>query len=103
MTIEEERADGVVPKETDEKNREVEEVAMDILKNEGKSRFAAIIPARRFTDGAGGGIEEKRAVVRFAVVVARSAKAQRASKNQERGREWPPAMLRVDERRVEGR
>src|SRR5260370_32972379 len=76
---------------------------MGVLKGVGKSCFGAIIPARRFTNGAGRGIEEKRAVVGFAVVVARSAKAQRASKNQERRGEWPPVMLRVDERRIERR
>ena len=84
MSAEEERLNGVMPKEGDEEDRKIKKVAMDVLKDKGKRRLAAILAVRRFPDRAGRGIEEKRAVVGFAVVVARSAKAQRAGKNQER-------------------
>src|SRR5258708_36357360 len=82
--VEEKGTERVAPQKHYEESGKVEEVAMDVLKDEGKGSLAAIIPARRFAHSAGGGIEEKRAVVGFAVVVARSAKTQRASKNQER-------------------
>src|SRR5712664_3338702 len=76
---------------------------MNILEDEGKSRFAAIVAARGFADGACGWVQEKRTVVGFAVVVARGAKAQRANKNEERRREWPPVMQGIDERRIKRR
>ncbi len=84
MTAEEERPNRVMPKEGDEEDRKIKKVAMDVLQDKGKCRLAAILAVRRFPDRAGRWIEEKRAVVGFAVVVARSAKAQRAGKNQER-------------------
>src|SRR6266481_1125887 len=98
MALEKERADGVVPKKNDEQNREIEKVAMDILEDERKRGFPAIIAAGRLANGTSGRIEEKRAVVRFAVIVAGRAKAERSSENQQCRREWPPVMLRVDQR-----
>ena len=80
--VEEKRTEGVVPEKRNKENGKIEEVAMEVLKDEGKSCFAAIIPARGFTHGAGRRIEKKRAIVGFAVVVACGAKAQRANKNQ---------------------
>jgi len=41
MAVEEERADRVVPEECDEKNCQIEKVAMDILQNERESGFAS--------------------------------------------------------------
>src|SRR6266446_8299607 len=79
---EEEGADRVVPKENDEKHGEIEKIAMDILKDEGKRSFATIIAPRRLGNRTGGRVQEKRPVVSFAVVVARGAKAQGASKDQ---------------------
>src|SRR6266403_2038752 len=103
VAVEEEGVNGVVPKKNDEQNREVKEIAMDILEDERKSGFAAIVAARRFTDRAGGGIEEKGAIERLAVVVAGGAKAEGASKDQNGGREGPPMMIGIDERRIERR
>ena len=85
MSAEEERPNGVMPKKRNEENRKIKEVAMNVLQDEGKRRLAAIIAVRRFPDRASGGVEEKRAVVGFAVLVARSAKTQRAGENQESG------------------
>src|SRR5882762_1564747 len=98
VAIEEEGVNGVVPEEADKENREVKEITMDILEDEGKSGFAAIVAAYRFTDRAGRGIEEKGAIERLAVVVARGAKAEGAGKDQNRGRERPPVMIRIDKR-----
>ena len=75
MTVEEERTNGVVPKKNDEQNREIEKIAMDILQDKGKRGLPAILAVRRFPDGASGGIEEKRAVVGFAVVVTRGTES----------------------------
>src|SRR6266478_1469787 len=78
-----ERPNGVVPQERYEEDRKIKKVAMNVLQNKGECRLAAIFAVRRFPDRAGRGIEEKRAVVGLAIVVARSAKTQRASKKQE--------------------
>ncbi len=75
VAVEEEGTNGVVPEETDKENREVKEIAMNILQDERKSRFATIIAACRFTYRAGWRIEEKGAVKRLAVVVTSAAKA----------------------------
>src|SRR3989442_69398 len=88
---------------SDEQTRQVKEIAMAILEDKRKSGFAAIVAARGFADGAGGRVQEKRAVVGFAVVVARGPKAQRANKNEESRGEWPPVMQGIDERRIERR
>src|SRR6266403_1323777 len=103
VAAEKEGANGVVPEKNDEQNRQVKEIAMDILEDKRKSGLAAIVAARGFADGAGGRVQEKRAVVGFAVVVAGGAKAQRANKNEERRREWPPVMQGIDERRIKRR
>src|SRR6267154_885683 len=47
MALEKESADGVVPKKNDEQNREIEKVAMDVLEDERKRGFPAIIAAGR--------------------------------------------------------
>ncbi len=83
MTAEEERPNRVMPKEGDEKDRKIKKVTMDVLQNEGESSFASIVAARRFTNSTSGGIQEECAVVGFAIVVASSAKTQRACENQE--------------------
>src|SRR2546429_9973745 len=67
--VEEKGSESVVPEKCYEENGKVEEIAMEVLQDEGKRCFATIIPARRFTDGAGGRVEEKRAVVGFAIVI----------------------------------
>src|SRR6267143_929328 len=72
-------------------------------KNDRKSGFAAVVAARKFTDGAGRGIPEKRAVLGFAVVIARCSKAEGARKDQKRRRKSPPVVPRIDERRIERR
>src|SRR5437879_5552029 len=74
-TVEEEGLDRVVPKENDEKNCEIEEVAMYILQNKRKRSFAKIVGSREFANRASGGIEKESAVIGFAVVVTSGAKA----------------------------
>ena len=66
----------VVPKEADKDDGEIEKVAMNILQDKWESGFAAIFAAAAFTDGTGGGIWKKSAVVRLAIVVAGGAKAE---------------------------
>src|SRR5882724_9196837 len=98
MALEKESADGVVPKKNDEQNREIEKIAMDVLEDERKSGFPAIVATKWFTDGTSGRIEEKRAVVGFAVIVAGSAKTEGPGENQKGRREGPPMVSRVEER-----
>ena len=40
--------EGVVPKESEENDREIEEIAMNVLQDEGKRRLAAILRCARF-------------------------------------------------------
>src|SRR5207244_3028735 len=80
--FEEKRTEGVAPEKRYEENGKVEEVAMHVLQDEGKSCFAAIIASSRFTDGAGGGVEEKRAVIGFTVRAAGGPKAKKAKEDQ---------------------
>src|SRR6185437_4755916 len=63
----------------------------------------AAIAVSGLADGTGRRIEKKRAVIRFAVVVARRAKSQRPAQNQYRRRKRPPVMLRINQRRIKRR
>lgn len=82
--VEEEGADGVVPEKTNKEDGNIEKITVKILQDERKLRFATVFAAGRFTHGASGRVQKKRAVVGFAVIVASSAKSEWASKNQER-------------------
>src|SRR6266704_2567690 len=50
VTIKKERAEGIVPEKDEEQNREVEEIAVNILEDKRKRGFATIVAARRLTD-----------------------------------------------------
>src|SRR5271168_2505845 len=101
MAIKEESAHSVVPKKGEEENRQVEKIAMQVLQDKRKFRFARI-GALALANAAGGRIEEKGAVISLAVVVAGGAKAQRSGENQKSGRKRPPMMEWVNQRRIEG-
>jgi hypothetical protein len=101
--VEGEGADGVVPEEREEDDRQVEKVPVNVLQDEGERRLPAIAAPRRFPDGARGRIEEERAVISLAVVVARRAEPEGAHEDQKRRRKRPPAMFGIDQRRVERR
>src|SRR5438874_1246181 len=73
---------------------------MQVLENQ-RELGLTFITMSRLADGAGCGIEEKRAIIGFAVVVAGGAEAQRKHKNQKRRGEWPPGRLDIG--RVKGR
>src|SRR5260370_21040908 len=60
-TSKKERAEGILPKKNEEQNREVEEIAVNILEDKRKRGFATIVAARRLTHRAGGGGEKKNA------------------------------------------
>src|SRR5260370_7409162 len=93
MAVEEKRADRVVPKESDKDNREIKKVAMDVLQDEGKRSLAAILPVRKFSNRTRRGIEEERAVVGFAAVVALRSKTQRPAKHQPPPPTCPPLIF----------
>src|SRR4029079_1103794 len=94
-----ERDDRVVGQEDDEEQREIEEIAMDVLENERKG---ALTPVRlpRLSHGTRRRILPERLVVGAAIVVAGEAEPARGPENQQRGREWerrgPPAGLRTE-------
>ena len=82
---------GVVPEKTDKEDGEIEKVTMDVLQDEGKTSFAAIIFAESgLSYGAGGRVEKKGAVVGFAVVIAGGAKAERCAEDENRRGKLPP-------------
>src|ERR1700676_3497166 len=86
LPIEEKSFDRVMPQENQEKNREVKKIAMHILQDKWKGRFAAIFAVGRFANGTRGRIEKKCAVIGFAVVVTGGAKSQRTHQHQKRGK-----------------
>ena len=76
-----------------ERDREIEKIAVDVLEDERKVAFAKVCRARlahRAVDGIG----PHRLVVRAAIVVAGQAESAGRPEDQERGRErqysWPP-------------
>src|ERR1700677_1456185 len=71
-----ERVVSVFPQEREKYDGEIQRVAMKVLQNEWKLRFATI-RAFWLANGACRRIGEKRAVVRLAIVVAGGAKTQR--------------------------
>lgn len=103
VALEDEGAYRVVPKEGDEKDCDVEKVAVKILENERKARLAAIFAIARFANGATGRIGEKCAIVGFAVVVARHTETERAGQNQNCRRKWPPMMIGINQGGIKGR
>src|SRR5262245_31707804 len=54
-------------------------------------------------NGAGRRVQEERAVVGLAIVVAGDAESERTRQDQQGGRECPPAVAWIDERRIERR
>src|ERR1700723_238910 len=96
FAVEIESEDRVVPEKGDEDHRNVKEVAVHVLQDEGKRRLATIFPATALAYGAGRRVQQKSAVDRFAIVIAGSAETQRSGKNQYRRRKRPPVMLRIN-------
>src|SRR5436190_19527390 len=90
----------IVREDEDENDRLINEIAVDVLDDEREFRFALVAVAR-LADRARNRIEEKRAVVCFAVVVTGGAEAEREDEDEECGRKRPPSG--VDERRIKGR
>src|SRR5580692_11765193 len=100
VAVEVEGHEGIVPKKQDEHDRQIEKISVDILQDERKLRLPVVFAVGRFTHGASGRIEKKRAGVSFAVVVARSAKPERPREDEQRRRKFPPMMQRIDQRRI---
>src|SRR3984893_10040595 len=76
---------------------------MQVLKNKRKRSLSSVAVFPAFADAAARRIQEKSPVVSLAIVVARDPKAQRPNQNQERRRERPPPMMRINQRRIKGR
>src|SRR5580693_3888885 len=100
VAVEVEGDDGVVPEKQDEHDRQVKKIAVNILQDKRKLRFPLILAIGRFTHSACRRIEKKRAVVSFAVVIARSAKPERSREDEQCRRKFPPMMQRIDQRRI---
>ena len=98
---EDEAPDHVVPEDDEDHERQVHEVAMQVLEDERELELAAVALALDLAHRAGGRIAEERPVVGLAVVVAGGAEAERRPQDQDGGRDRPPRGL--EERRVEGR
>src|SRR5205823_4239386 len=87
------RRDGVVPKNDQKDNGDVKEVTMQILQDEGKTRFAAVPMGVRFADGASRRVKKESAVISFAIVITGRPKSERRPENQHRRRQRPPLWL----------
>src|SRR5580658_1058849 len=74
--VKKEGAKRVAPEEDEEDESDIEKVAMEVLKNEGKFRFTPIAVSA-FTNGACRRVEKKSPVIRLAVVVASDPESQR--------------------------
>src|ERR1043165_2764232 len=77
---------GVAGKNHQEDERDVEEVAMDVLQNERQIALTAVALAR-LTDSAVGRVGPEALVVRPPIVVARQPKSGRKRQDYQRGRE----------------
>ena len=76
-----ESAPRVVPKEGKNHSHDVEEIAVNILKNERESRLTTVLSATPFADGASGRIKKRGPVIRLAIVIARNTKSPRPAEN----------------------
>src|ERR1700756_655144 len=92
----------VFPQEKQEQHRQVQKISMDILENERKSRFALVVPIP-FAYRTSRRVQEKRAIVGFAVVIAGSPEAQWPAQYQQCWRKLPPMMMLINQRRIEWR
>lgn len=99
--VKRERVNSVVPENDQENEGYVEEVTVQVLQNERECGLAAITMRTTLTDRACRRIEKESAVVSLAIVVTGRAETEWSTKNEQRGRERPPA--RFDERRIERR
>jgi hypothetical protein len=77
-----ERVPRVVSQEEDESDRDIQEVAMDVLKDQ-RERALTEIGLSRLANSAIGWIRPERLVVRAPVVVAAEAEPDRCPENQE--------------------
>ena len=99
-----ERERRVDPQEEQRDEREVQEVAVEVLEDERERRLHPVaLVDGRLTDGAAGRIGEVEAVVGLAVVVAGRPEAQRDPQDQETRTDEPRQPGRRDQRREEGR
>jgi hypothetical protein len=100
--VKKESVERVVPQKEEEDESHIQEVAVQVLKNKRKRSLSSVTVFAAFANGTGGRIEKKSPIVGLSIVVARYPKTQRPNQNQERRRERPPAMVRVNQRRIEG-
>src|SRR5207253_3725309 len=93
----------VMPQKQQKQNRQVQEIAMNVLQNKRKRRFPLVAAFSAFAYRARWWIEEKCPVVRFAIVVASRAKSQRPRENQKRRRKFPPTVPGINQRGIKWR
>src|SRR4026207_1157504 len=94
-----ERLDGVDGQNDDEKDSEVQEVAMDVLQDQREESFAEIGLAW-LADGTGHGVGPERFIVGTAVVITGEPETDGGQEKQQRRRKrqrpGPPARLRTE-------
>src|SRR5215831_11577613 len=102
MSLEPERAHGVIPQEKKKEERGQKPVAMDVLQNQREPGLATVLVAQ-LAHRTRRRIQEERAVVGLAVVIAGNAEAQGDAQNQQSRRKRPPVVLRIDQWGIKGR
>src|SRR5437016_12693264 len=83
----------VVPENDQKDDRDIKKIAMEILQDKRKARFANVAIRMRLANGASGRIQKEGAVISFAIVIAGRAKTERRPQNQHRRRQRPPLGL----------
>src|ERR1700704_5830610 len=78
-----EGSDGVIPEEAQEDDGAIKKIAMEILQDKRKTGFAAIVSMCRLAHGAARRVQEERAIVSLAIVIAGHAEAEGKSQNEE--------------------
>src|SRR5258708_29756418 len=92
LPIKIEREKDILPQEKQEQHRKIQKISMEVLQNERKFRLALVVPLP-FAYRASRRVQEKRAIVRFSIVIAGRPETQWPAQNQQRPRKLPPAMI----------
>src|SRR5262249_34960246 len=73
----------ILPEKNQKQDRQIQEVAMDVLQDERKPGFPLVVAGTAFTDCASWRIQEKCPIVGLSVVIAGGAETERAGEDQQ--------------------
>src|SRR5262249_46631887 len=73
----------ILPEKNQKQDRQIQEIAMDVLQDERKRGFPLVVAGSAFTDCASRRIQEKCPIVGLSVVIAGGAETERAGEDQQ--------------------